>query len=260
MTQFIQQAQSAQSMAPYDAWFMTSNNIPPQVADQYVVGYFRNFFSDMLETSVEFYYKDINKITDVIDNGDLLGNEFLESQLRTGKGWSYGFELLLTGSTEKLDGMVGYTWSRTRRKIEGINEGKPYFSPFDRRHDLSLTGGYSLSPGWSTSLNFVYSSGRAYTFPIGKIRYQGESAPIFSERNSGTLPDYHRLDLSLTYVPGKGKGRRFISTWNFSVYNVYGRLNPISASFKRSDNPDVPSSSFFYIPGPIPAITWNFNF
>ncbi|MFO7923100.1 MAG: TonB-dependent receptor [Bacteroidales bacterium] len=262
MIQYIQQAQSAQSVAPYDVWYMSSNNIPPQVADQVVIGYFRNFLSDKVEFSAEFYYKQLTNISDVIDNGDILGNEFLESQLRIGNGWSYGAEMLVRKDEGRFTGFAGYTWARTRRKIDGINDGEPYYAPGDRRHDMSLSGGYAISPAVSVSLNFIYSTGRAFTLPVGKMSYQGAFAPIYSERNSNRLPDYHRLDLSVTYTPGGEAGKkRFGSSWNFSVFNVYGRVNPISVSFAEdSDRPGIPRSSFFYIPGPIPAVTWNFNF
>ncbi len=263
MTQYIQQSQSAQSVAPYDVWYAASNNIPPQQADQVALGYFRNFFSDMIETSVELYYKDFKNIVEVVDNGDILGNEFLEGQLRAGKGWAYGAEFLVQKQTGQLSGFLGYTWALAKRKIDDINEGLAYFAPNDRRHDLSLSGNYALSNRWSIGMNFVYATGNAFTLPTGKLYYQGSFAPIYAERNSSRLPDYHRMDLSITYTPviRDRDRRRFESSWNFSVFNVYGRANPISVSFaENADRPGVPNSSFFYIPGPIPAITWNFNF
>ncbi|TVQ08945.1 MAG: TonB-dependent receptor [Bacteroidetes bacterium] len=263
MTQYIQQAQSAQSVAPYDVWYSVSNNIPPQQADQVALGYFRNFFSDLIETSLEFYYKDFKNITDVVDNGDILGNEFLEGQLRTGKGWAYGAEFLIQKESGPVSGFLGYTWAIAKRKIDDINEGKAYYAPNDRRHDLSLSGNYEISRRWSAGMSFVYATGNAFTLPVGKMYYQGAFAPIYAERNSSRLPDYHRMDLSVTYTPvlrDKDR-RRFKSSWNFSLFNVYGRANPISVSFaENSDRPGTPNSSFFYIPGPIPAITWNFNF
>ena len=263
MVQYIQQAQSAQSVAPYDAWFAVSNNIPPQVADQFAVGYFRNFLSDRIETSVEVYYKDMKNITDLVDNGDLLGNELLEGELRTGEGWAYGAEFLIQKQNGPINGFVGYTWAVAQRKIEGINEGRTYYAPNDRRHDLSLSGSYDLTRRWTAGISFTYATGSAFTLPVGKMFYQGAFAPIYADRNSSRLPDYHRLDLSITYTPiiRDRDNRRFESSWNFSVFNVYGRANPISVSFaESSDRPGIPGSSFFYIPGPIPAITWNFNF
>jgi hypothetical protein len=132
MIQHIQQAQSAQSVAPYDVWYMTSNNIPPQVANQAALGYFRNLLADRIETSLELYYKDMNNVSDVIDNGDILGNEHFESQLRVGDGWSYGMEALIRKETGPLSGFIGYTWARSRRKIEVSMKGK--------HTTLSMTG------------------------------------------------------------------------------------------------------------------------
>lgn len=263
MVQYIQQSQSAQSVAPYDVWYPVSNNIPPQLAEQVSVGFFRNFSNDLIETSVELYYKDMKNVTDVIDNGDILGNEFLEAELRTGKGWAYGAEFLVQKESGKLSGFVGYTWALSKRKIEDINEGRAYFAPNDRRHDLSLSGSYQWSSRWSMGMSFIYATGTAATLPVGKLFYQNAFAPIYSDRNSGRLPDYHRLDLSVTYTPRsrQAENRRFKSSWNFSVFNVYGRVNPISVSYaEKAEKPGIPNSSFFYIPGPIPAITWNFSF
>jgi hypothetical protein len=257
MTQFIQQAQSSHSIAPYDAWYMCSNNIPPLTADQVSVGFFRNLLHNRIENSIEFYYKESRNISDIIDNGDLLGNEHLESQLRTGRGWSYGCEVLLRGNISRMDGSVGYTWSRSLRHIDGINEGEPYFSPNDRRHDLALSGQIPLAGNWNLSANFIYSSGRPYTLPVGKMRYQGETAPIYSGRNSGNLPDYHRLDLSFIHIRSRPH-HKFESVWNFSIFNVYGRINPMTVSFARKDVRSAPGSSYLYIPGPIPSVTWNF--
>lgn len=263
MVQYIQQAQSAQSVAPYDVWYTASNNIPPQLADQVVLGYFRNFLEDRIETSVEVYYKDLQNVSDIVDNGDILGNELLEGQLRIGRGWAYGAEFLVQKQSGRLNGFLGYTWAVAKRQIDEINEGKVYFAPNDRRHDLSMSGSYEISKTLNVGMSFIYATGTAITLPVGKMFYQGAFAPIYSDRNSGRLPDYHRLDLSVTFTPNirDRDRRRFESSWNFSLFNVYGRVNPISVSFaENADRPGVPNSSFFYIPGPIPAITWNFNF
>jgi hypothetical protein len=263
MTQYIQQASSTKSVAPYDVWFSVSNNIPPQYSSQTAVGWFRNFLSDKIETSVEAYYKDIKNVTDIIDNGNILGNELLESQLRIGKGWAYGVEMLLQKPAGAFNGFVGYTWAVSRRKIEGINNDRSYHSPNDRRHDLSMSGSYSFTPRFIVGMNFIYATGTVTTLPVGKMYYENTWAPIFSERNSSRLADYHRLDLSITWTPKKQMRdqRRLHNSWNLSVFNVYGRINPISVSFMGSNaRPGKPNTSIFYIPGPMPALTWNFNF
>jgi hypothetical protein len=260
--QYVQQAQSAQSVAPYDVWFSVSNNIKPQRVDQVALGYFRNFKDDLYEFSVEGYYKNIDNLYDIIDNGDVLGNEFLESQLRSGRGWSYGLEFLLQKQSGKFTGFIGYTISRTLRQIDEINDGRAYFAPYDRRHDLSLTSNYQINPRLSVAGSFVYATGRAITLPIGKYEYDGVLIPIYDDRNSNRLIDYHRMDLSLTIDPKEEKkNKRFVSSWNISVFNVYGRKNPISIGFAENiDRPGQPNTNMFYIPGPIPSVTWNFSF
>ncbi len=259
MTQYIQQAQSAQSVAPYDVWYTASNNIPPQQSDQYSLGYFQSFFSHQVETSLELFYKDMKNICDIIDNGNLIGNEYLEREIRTGRGWAYGLEVLIQKQKGSLQGFIGYTWALAQRQTDGINQGLVYYAPNDRRHDLSLSGNYTISPKWIVGINFVYATGSAFTMPIGKMFYQSSFAPIYADRNSSRLPHYHRMDLSLTFNPEleNREERRFTSSWNFSLFNVYGRTNPISVSFAQKEG--KPHSSFFYIPGPVPSITWNFN-
>lgn len=259
MTQYIQQAQSAGSVAPYNVWYTASNNIPPQQSDQYSLGYFRNFFSHQIETSLELFYKDMKNISDIIDNGNLIGNEFLEGELRTGRGWAYGLEILIQKQKGNLQGFMGYTWAVARRQTHGINNDRIYCAPNDRRHDLSLSGSYTITSQWILGINFVYATGSAFTMPIGKMFYQSSFAPIYGDRNSSRLPHYHRMDLSLTFSPDfkDRKEKRLKSTWNFSIFNLYSRMNPISVSFAQKDG--KPHTSFFYIPGPVPSVTWNFN-
>ncbi|RZK49423.1 MAG: hypothetical protein EOO87_19865, partial [Pedobacter sp.] len=81
----------------------------------------------------------------------------------------------------------------------------------------------------------------------------------YGERNGNRTPASHRLDVSAT-LEGK-PNRKFKSSWNFGIYNLYNRKNPFSLEFK--DNPDNPSqtqavqNSLF---GIIPSVTWNFKF
>ena len=47
----------------------------------------------------------------------------------------------------------------------------------------------------------------------------------YGDYNGARMPDYHRLDLSATYI--LHKGRRMEGSLNLSVYNVYARQNPL---------------------------------
>ncbi len=258
MVQYVQRARSSTAGAPFDTWYTTNNNIPPQTSNQVALGYFRNFADNAVETSAEFYYKSIGQLSDYVDNADILGNEYLEKELRIGRGWSYGMELLAKKKEGDLTGWLSYTWSRTERKVPGINEGDPYFAPYDQRHNLSLTMAYPIKDWLEVSTNFAYRSGKAITLPVGRLEYQGDLVPVYGDRNVNRLPAYHRVDFGVTL--GKNdKGEKFSSHWDISVYNVYARKNPITVDYSENDQGE-PISEIVYIPGPLPAITWNFVF
>ena len=167
--------------------------------------------------------------------------------------------LLLKKKTGQLTGWVGYTLSRTERQIDGINEGSWYPARQDRTHDLSLVASYQLTPKWTLAGAFVYYTGNATTFPSGKYEIADNTVFYYTERNGYRMPDYHRLDLSVTYE--KQRKGRFQSSWNFGLYNAYGRENAYTITFE--DDPDDPSrtravqTSLFKW---VPSVTYNFKF
>jgi len=81
------------------------------------------------------------------------------------------------------------------------------------------------------------------------------------------LPDYHRLDLSATIYSKKNLERRWQSSWTFTVYNAYFRVNPISLNFLARDDgngkilePYTVVARKTYLFGFLPSITYNFKF
>jgi hypothetical protein len=82
------------------------------------------------------------------------------------------------------------------------------------------------------------------------------------------MEPYHRLDISATYTPQKKK--KFQSSWNFSIYNVYSRKNPyfiyfaLESTDEELENPTagnvVPKAYQVSIFPILPSVTWNFNF
>ncbi len=71
-------------------WTPSPNNLEPSLADQFAVGYFRNFKDNMYEASLELYYKDFKNLVDYVDGADLILNEFVEGQTLAGEGRAYG--------------------------------------------------------------------------------------------------------------------------------------------------------------------------
>jgi len=259
--QYVHLAQNSTAGTPLDLWFPSSPNVKPQKADQFAIGYFKNLKENAIETSVEVYYKEMRDVIDFKDNAELLLNPELEGELRTGKGWAYGLELMARKNSGKLNGWVSYTLSATRRKIDAINNGKSYRAPYEKPHNISIVLNYEFNERAVLSANWVYSTGSPVTFPTGRAIIGNVIVPIYSDRNAYRLPDYHRLDLSFSIKGKNKKERKWQGEWNFSVYNAYGRKNAWAINFVQdTENPGQTYAEKTYLFSIIPAITYNFKF
>lgn len=244
---------------PTDLWIPSSNNVRPQIADQVSIGYFRNFRNNTWEFSTETYYKALQNQIDYKDGAELNFNETVESQLLFGEGRAYGVEFYLKKKTGRLNGWVSYTLSRIENRIDGINNGEFYAANQDRTHDFSIVALYAINQKVQLSASWVYFTGNAVTFPSGKYELEGQILNFYTERNAYRMPDFHRLDLGVTIE--RKKTERFESSWNFSLYNAYGRQNAFVINFEPDpEDPTrtraVQTALFRWIP----SATYNFKF
>lgn len=258
-TQNLHLLSNSTSGNPTDLWIPNSNNIKPELADQFSVGYFRNFKDNAYEFSTELYYKSMQNQIDYKDGAEIQFNENVESQLLVGKGRAYGAELFLKKSEGQFRGWVSYTLSRVEKKIPGINNDKYYPAKQDRTHDISIVGIYEASKKWTISATWVYYTGNAVTFPSGKYEVAGQVLNYYTERNGYRMPAYHRLDIGATWY--RKKTEKYESNWNFSVYNAYGRKNAYTITFQEDPNDPtrtqaVRTTLFTFVP----SVTYNFKF
>jgi hypothetical protein len=253
---------------PFNTWSPSDPYLKPQIADQVAAGYFRNLRKNMYEFSWEVYYKDINNITDFADNAQIFFNDDLATEYRQGDSWSYGSEFMLNKKEGKLTGMLSYTWSKTFRKVPGVNHGNPFPANYDRRNVINLQSAYDLNDRWSFGGMFTYTTGRPLTLPAGKYEFGSYLPDVITERNGYRLPDFHRLDLSATFSPRKNAKRRWKHHMIFAVYNVYSRKNPftIYTRTKKDEDGNVIGDgtekearliSLFPV---MPSFTYNFKF
>lgn len=259
--QYIQLASNGNTSTPFDIWFPSSEQIKPQLADQFTLGYFRNFRNNSIELSAEVYYKNFQNSVDFKDHAQLFLNSNLEGELRIGEGRAYGLELMLRKNTGKLSGWVSYTLSKSEKKIESINNDQWYNAKFDKPHDLSIVASYELTPRLSFGGNFVYSTGGPVTFPTGRYTFQGQTIPIYSERNGSRLPDFHRLDLSISMQGKKNPNRRLQTEWILGIYNVYNRKNAFAINFVQEEiNPNITYAEKQSVFSLVPSLTFNAKF
>ena len=258
--QFLHLMSNSSSSNPTDVWMPSGLNIPSQTSYQTSLGYFRNLQDGKLELSAEVYYKTMQNVVDYKTGTRITLNPEVEKYLLYGHGKAYGLELLLRKKQGKLSGWVSYTLSRSLKQFEGINNGKWFSARQDRIHDISVVMNYKLSPRTSLGAVWVYYTGNAVTFPAGFYQIHGTEYPYFTERNGGRMPNYHRLDLSFTLHNSPEK--KFRSSWNFSVYNAYGHLNPYIIYFREDweQNSQSLKAKQITLFRWVPSITYNFKF
>lgn len=272
--QYLQVASNSSAGLPIDRWILAGTYVPPIRGDQVSAGIFKNLNDNKWEISAEGYYKDFKNIIDLRQGANVLFTDNVETEILTGNGYAYGLEMLLRKNIGKTTGWLSYTYSRTWRRIEGISFDQWYNPRFDRPHDLTLVMNHEFNARWSAGLTFIYTTGQAVTFPVGSYRVDNQRLPLFSGvRNDDRFPDYHRMDASVTWK-NMDKGRKWRGSWNFSVYNLYGRKNPFAYQFTEIFNDQInftpgpnetltsrrPGVIMTYLFTFLPSITYNFNF
>ncbi len=273
--QYIHLISNTTSPTPVDLYRPAGRYLEPATVNQYAVGYFQNLRDDLYEASIEIYYKDFANLVDYRSGAQLIFNEFIETEVLTGKGRAYGLEVLLRKRRGKLTGWFSYTLSRAEQKVsspnprDAVSNGDWYASNHNKLHDASLVLNYQLTKKWDVSTTLVFQSGRPITLPVGRGQIEDIVFPIYTERNNGNIPAYHRMDLSANFTPERNPEKRFYSSWNFGIYNVYGRRNAYSIYFENvpADEQGAEINSLstramrLSIFGTlVPFATWNFNF
>lgn len=257
---------------PEDRWKLADKYIKPVISDQAALGIYMNFFNNLLETSAEVYYKKLANLTEYRNNAQLSLNNHVETELISARGKNYGIELMIKKTDGKFNGNISYTYSRAFKKTEGtnnnstINNNNWYASTYDVPNALNLNLNYNLNRRIRFGANFSYSTGRPVTLPEYTYMLGKEVIVYYSDRNKYRLPDYHRLDLSLSIDESLKKTRKWKGSWTFAILNIYARKNAYSIIYSREEptienNYQAFSLSKMYLIGmPMPTVTYNFIF
>ena len=260
-TQFIHLVSNSTTGTPIDIWLPSNPNIKPQHSDQVALGYVKHLQKPNVEITVEAYYKLLTNQIDYKDHADIVLNPEMEGELRFGSATAYGIELMATRTTGSLRGLISYSLSKAEKDFPDINNGRPFPSTYDRRHQFSILLSYDLKTRWVFSSQWLFLSGSPATFPVGRFEFGNIVVPIFSERNSYRLPPYHRLDASATLKGLPKAGKRFRWELNFSVYNLYYRKNAWFYFFESTDDNELVTEAYkLYLFPVVPSISYHFKF
>ena len=201
----------------------------------------------------------MQNVIDYRTGANVFFNDAVEGDLVFGDGEAYGAEFYVKKNKGRLTGWVSYTLSRTQRQFDEINDGRKFSARQDRAHDIAIVALYKLNDRLTLSGNFTYYTGDAVTYPSGQYKLEGTSVPLYSERNGNRAPDFHRMDVGLTWKrPARGK---FETSWSFSLYNIYARQNAFIIDFQPNENdPSVNEAVKLSLFSIVPSVTYNFKF
>ena len=264
--QYLHVVSNTLTVSPIDIWKTSNQYIEPQVGNQVSLGLFQNWQQNTIETSVEVYYKTIQNQLDYKNGAELFLNEALETELLPANGEAYGVEVMVNKKVGKVTGWASYAFSRTFLQtngsfdVEKINGNEKYPTSYDKPHNLNLVTTYQITRRLNITTSFTYNTGRPFTASTGFYNFNGNSVPIYGGRNQYRLPDYHRLDLSLTVLPNLKKNKKYEGSWNFAVYNLYARKNAYSIFYKHVGGTKTQAYQLSVIGTAIPSITYNFKF
>jgi hypothetical protein len=264
LNQYIHLVSNTSAPAPLDVWTPSGPYLKPQRLDQWALG-FQSKIKNKFNLETEIFYKKIKNRLDYIDGADLVANEAVERILLAGKSRAYGLEILFKKNTGNHNYWIAYTYSKSQQKTmgrtqfeTGINNGQWYYTPHDKTHDVSFVSNLKLSKKLTLNTNLIFQTGQPTNYPVGQYTFMDLNIPNYSVRNSERLPNYHRLDISVSLKPTKTKS--YNSEWIFGFYNIYNRDNANSIFFRENSETLKNEAIQLSIFGIVPSVTYNFNF
>ncbi len=241
MTQFVHLLTDPETPLPSDLWVPTTAEIPPETAHQWTLGY-RRTWGASYAVQAEAYYKRMQNVLAFREGSTTPDQANLtydwQTAVTSGRGESYGAELLAQKQQGRLTAWVGYTLQWSHRQFDEINQGKRFPFKYDRRHGLDVSGQFRWTDRINVSWGWGLATGFAITLPtvaFGEL-HPGQEALfddseflVYGSRNRQRTRAAHRLDLSVSFRKETRWGER---TWELGIYNVYSRKNPFSVSLE----------------------------
>ena len=199
----------------------------PQRAQHFIAGLSHE--RDLLMLRLEAYHKPYRNLV-------LRHPEF--NHTNGGEGMARGIDVFAKYGAflrTRFNGWMAYSFLESRRVQrrhlgrEVVYERAP--SPFDITHNLTIVAKFRLVGFLSSGLTFRHATGRPVTPVVGALAEGNGSyfLPIEGSVGSERLPDFRRLDASLSYFFRFGEGHDI--TFYFSVGNVFNQANVIDYEY-----------------------------
>ena len=215
-----------------DFWLLADDeSIPVSSSIHYIAGISYDLSHYLF--SVEAYRKEISNLTEysLRFNPSPMGVSY-EENFYSGKGYSRGVEFLVQKKTGNFNGWVSYSIGEAKNQFDVYSDDY-YYANQNVSQEFKAILMYKYKR-WNVSATWIYASGKPYTAPSGAYNVDlldGTTETYFTvtDKNSLTLPDYHRLDASIGYKLLGGRKfdnrRKEIGNISFSIFNLYNRTN-----------------------------------
>lgn len=205
-----------------DFWLLSDENIQPAFSEHNILGI--SYENDRYLLSAEAYYKDLDNIVEFSRRVRPEAN--YDQRFFVGAGEAKGIEFLVQKKRGMLTGWIGYTLGKVEHQFSAFNDGNPFPADHDRRHEVNVVSKYTWGV-WSFSATWVYASGKAYTAPESQYFIPLLNGDVYSyihvsDKNANRLPDYQRLDLS---VSRKYESQNWETEIGISIFNAYNHKN-----------------------------------
>ena len=255
MNQFAHQVSTSYLDLPTEFWMPSTQRLAPMFSRQIAAEYSHRFPFGM-DVKIGGWYKTMDNLTEQWNSYSYIPPVTnWDQSVITGKGRSYGLESEIEYTGKKLSLAAYYTLSWSERRFEELWY-EWYPDKNDNRHKINLTASYRFSEKFDIYAGWNYHSGNRTTVFSYKDGRYGNIIYHFGSPNNMRLPDYHRLDVGLTFRKTTRKGN--MSVWNLSVYNAYCRMNAMFAQMQIYTDTDR-SVSYGIVPI-IPSFSYTLKF
>ena len=220
--------------------------------------------SDWLSTSASIYHRQLKNLIETMQEMRLVYEINPEKYAKHSSAKVNGCEVSANATFDNLKMSVSYDYTDSRWLTQGLNNDKSYPASFIRKHTLRVSGTYALNEQIRLSTSWQIASGIPYTAAVGKYVIDGKTTLQFDENQINTmrLPSYNRLDISMNIESRKNKIRRWKSYWDFAIYNLYARKNPLGVAYFTTDENGkyVLKPGYYYFYQFVPSVSYRFRF
>lgn len=242
-SQFVQQVSDNYVSLPTESWEPIGTKFRPLKCDQVSAGVYGNMPFDCY-FSIEGYYKWVKNLLEYREGvSSLTAKNSWGEKFTSGVGWAYGADISVHRVKGRLTGSINYGLLWNKRKFDELNSGRAFPGKYDNRHKININATFHLRKKVEFNMAWTYMTGNRVTLalqnykkldnagftndiaPLGMIGYKW-GVGYYPSRNNVRLPAYHRLDVGISWYKNYLNGRQGI--WNFNIYNLYSRINPVA--------------------------------